>query len=94
MTDQQSPPGWATGYRWNLRKMMAAQDMWRAPEMRAALAEHGVHLSESQTYRLIHHTPTRLNLRTMAALCQILHCTPSDLLDPCLVQTTTTKEST
>lgn len=86
-------PAQGIGYRWNLRKAMARQDMWHAPEMQKALAERGVHLSESQTYRLIHYLPNRLSLRTLSALCLILDCTPSDLVEPRLVETTTTEES-
>ena len=35
-----------------------------------------------QVYRLVTGTPERLSLRTLVALCDILECTPSDLIEP------------
>lgn len=45
------------------------------------LAERGVVLSREQVYRLVVNTPERLNLTTLAALCDILAVTPADLLE-------------
>lgn len=39
-------------------------------------------LSAAQVYRLVAQTPERLHLRTLAALCDILECTPNDLIEP------------
>jgi hypothetical protein len=39
-------------------------------------------LSREQVYRLAAGTPERLSLHTLAALCDILECTPSDLIEP------------
>lgn len=36
--------------------------------------------SEAQVSRLVRTAPERLNLRTLAALCQVLDCAPADLL--------------
>ena len=39
-------------------------------------------LSAAQTYRLVTGTPERLSLRILMALCDILDCTPNDLIEP------------
>ena len=46
------------------------------------LAQRGVQLSREQVYRLVAQTPERLNVYVLAALCDILECTPSDLIEP------------
>jgi DNA-binding Xre family transcriptional regulator len=70
------------GYRWHLRLKMAEQGMFATTELRPLLAERGVALSREQVYRLVTGVPERLSLRTLAALCDILDCTPSDLVEP------------
>ncbi|MEU4148637.1 helix-turn-helix domain-containing protein [Streptomyces parvulus] len=69
------------GVRWNLRKLMAAQDMFQTTELVPLLAERGVHLSREQVYRLVTQPPQRLSMDTLAALCDILACTPNDLIE-------------
>ena len=69
-------------YAWHLRLRMAEQGMFNSPELAAALRERGVTLSDSQVWRLVTGTPERLNLRVLVALCDILGCTPSDLIEP------------
>ena len=39
-------------------------------------------LSREQVYRLVAGVPERLSLTTLAALCDILACTPGDLVEP------------
>lgn len=39
-------------------------------------------LSPAQIYRLVGDKPDRLSMKTLAALCDILSCTPADLIDP------------
>jgi DNA-binding Xre family transcriptional regulator len=70
------------GYAWHLRLRMAEQGMFNSPELAAALRERGVTLSDSQVWRLVTGTPERLNLRALVALCDILGCTPNDLIEP------------
>jgi DNA-binding Xre family transcriptional regulator len=55
--------------------------MFATTEMGPLLAERGVVLSREQVYRLVVGTPERLNLRTLAALCDILSVTPADLVE-------------
>jgi DNA-binding Xre family transcriptional regulator len=70
------------GYRWHLRLRMAERGMFATTELGPLLAERGVGLSREQVYRLAAGTPERLSLHTLAALCDILDCTPSDLIEP------------
>lgn len=69
------------GYRWHLRAVMAARGMFATTELGPLLAQRGVVLSREQVYRLVAGTPERLNLTTLAALCDILEVTPADLLE-------------
>ena len=69
------------GYRWHLRQVMAARNMFATTELGPLLAERGVILSREQVYRLVVGTPERLNLTTLAALCDILGVTPADLVE-------------
>lgn len=68
-------------YRWHLRAVMAARGMFATTELGPLLAERGVMLSREQVYRLVVGTPERLNLTTLAALCDILEVTPADLVE-------------
>jgi DNA-binding Xre family transcriptional regulator len=70
------------GYVWHLRLRMAERGMFNSPELAAALRERGVALSDSQVWRLVTGTPERLNLRALVALCDILGCTPNELIEP------------
>jgi DNA-binding Xre family transcriptional regulator len=73
------------GYRWLLRERMAERGMWKTTELAPLLAERGIHLSAAQIYRLVAQVPERLSLAVLAALCDILDCTPSELIVPQLV---------
>lgn len=70
------------GYRWNLRLLMAERGMFATTDLTPLLAERGVALSAAQVYRLVTGTPERLSLRTLVALCDILDCTPDELIEP------------
>lgn len=69
------------GYRWHLRRLMAAQGMFQTTELVPLLADRGVALSREQVYRLATGVPQRLNLRVLAALCDILGCQPGELIE-------------
>lgn len=71
---------------WNLRQVMATRAMYQTTELVPLLAERGIHLSREHVYRLVTKTPQRLNMDVLAALCDILDCEPSDLLEPTLQQ--------
>lgn len=70
------------GYQWMLRERMAERGLWKTTEIAPLLAERGIHLSAAQIYRLVAHTPERLSLDVLAALCDLLDCGPGDLIIP------------
>ena len=70
------------GYHWHLRRLMAEAGMFATSDLVPLLAERGVRLSREQVYRLVAGVPERLSLATLAALCDILGCGPSDLIEP------------
>jgi DNA-binding Xre family transcriptional regulator len=69
------------GYRWNLRRLMAERDMFATSDLVPLLAERGVSLSREQVFRLVTQPPQRLSMDTLTALCDILDCQPSDLIE-------------
>jgi DNA-binding Xre family transcriptional regulator len=75
------------GIRWNLRKLMAAREMYQTSDLVPELAERGIHLSREQVFRLVTQPPQRLSMDTLAALCGILECTPNDLIEVEVVNT-------
>ncbi len=68
-------------YRWRLRELMAQHGMFVTADLAPLLAAHGIKLSDSQVWRLITGRPERLNLRVLVVLCEILACTPDDLIE-------------
>jgi DNA-binding Xre family transcriptional regulator len=56
--------------------------MFATSDLAPHLAERGIQLSPAQVWRLVTTTPERLNLHVLAALCDILGCTPADLIEP------------
>jgi DNA-binding Xre family transcriptional regulator len=74
------------GYRWHLRQLMAQKDMFATTDLQPLLEQRGIHLSPAQVYRLVVQTPERLNLNTLAALCDILDCTPAELVEPVVTE--------
>ena len=70
------------GYRWHLRRLMAERGMFATTDLIPHLAERGIELSTVQIYRLVAQTPERLNLHVLAAICDVLGCTPADLIEP------------
>lgn len=67
-------------YTWRLREVMAAHRVFTATELVPLLRERGINLSASQVHRLVSGTPERLSLQVLSALCDILSCTPADLV--------------
>ncbi len=70
------------GYRWRLREIMAARELWHTTDLAPLLEARGVQLSAAQVYRLVTQTPERLSLRTLMAICDALGCTSGDLIEP------------
>jgi DNA-binding Xre family transcriptional regulator len=68
------------GYSWRLREVMATCGIFTATELVPLLKERGIDLSASQVHRLVSGTPERLSLQVLSAFCDILGCTPADLV--------------
>jgi len=60
---------------------MAGRGMFSTTELVPHLAARGIVLSREQVYRLVAKVPERLSLATLAALCDILDCTPAELIE-------------
>ncbi|KAF0957380.1 helix-turn-helix domain-containing protein [Rhodococcus sp. T7] len=73
------------GYEWHLRHKMAERDIFHTSDLVPLLAERGITLSREQVYRLVTQPPQRLSMDTLVALCDILDCTPNDLIEPTIV---------
>ncbi|MEU9369597.1 helix-turn-helix transcriptional regulator [Streptomyces avermitilis] len=69
-------------YRWHLREVMATRGMFSTTDLRPKLAERGIDLSPSQTYRLVAERPERLSLKTLMALLDVLGCSMEELIEP------------
>jgi DNA-binding Xre family transcriptional regulator len=69
-------------YRWQLRQVMATRGMFATTDLAAPLAERGIQLSSSQIYRLVVERPERLSLKVLMALCDILDCSMTELIEP------------
>jgi DNA-binding Xre family transcriptional regulator len=72
-------------YHWHLRKVMADHDIHSTTKLVPLLADRGVVMTSTQVYRIVTGEPERLNMRLLAALCDIFDCTPSDLIEPYVV---------
>lgn len=70
------------GYQWRLRQLMAEHELFQTSDLVPLLAERGVVLSREQVYRLVTQPPQRLSMDTLVALCDILDCSPNDLIKP------------
>lgn len=73
------------GFTWKLRHLMAGQEMFQTTDLVPLLAERGIVLSREQVYRLVTQPPQRLSMDTLVALCDIMQCTPNDLIEPMIV---------
>jgi DNA-binding Xre family transcriptional regulator len=69
------------GIRWNLRKLMADRGMFQTTDLVPKLADGGIHLSREQVFRLVTQVPQRLLTDALAVLCDVLECTPNDLIE-------------
>jgi DNA-binding Xre family transcriptional regulator len=77
----QRKTGPTVDYRWHLRSLMAEREMFSTTDLLPLLASRGVVLSREQVYRLVAQVPERLNLTTLAALCDIFECSPAELIE-------------
>ncbi|MGN2638866.1 helix-turn-helix domain-containing protein [Nocardia takedensis] len=82
------------GYQWRLRDLMADAQMFQTSNLVPLLAERGIVLSREQVYRLVTQPPQRLSMDVLVALCDILDCTPNDLIVPEVVNAQIRKTAT
>lgn len=73
------------GYEWHLRQRMADAGLFQTSDLVPLLAERGITLSREQVFRLVTQPPQRLNMDTLVALCDILECSPNELIEPRVV---------
>ena len=69
-------------YHWHLRKVMNEHGMQSTTDLVPLLADRGVVMTSTQVYRIVVGEPERLNMRLLAALCDIFDVTPNDLIEP------------
>jgi DNA-binding Xre family transcriptional regulator len=67
-------------YQWRLREVMATRGIFTASDLSPLLAERGINLSSVQVWRLVTQIPERLSLPVLAALCDVLDVSPTDLI--------------
>jgi DNA-binding Xre family transcriptional regulator len=65
---------------WHLRLRMAERGMYATSDLVPLLAERGIIMSREQVFRLVTQPPQRLSTDVLAAVCDILDCTPNDLI--------------
>lgn len=68
--------------RWNLRMVAAQRGVWKASDLRRALAGAGLSVSAGKMSHLWSGTPISLRLDDLDVICAVLECTPGDLLLP------------
>ena len=80
--------------QWNLRQVMADRGLFQTSELVPLLAGRGITLTREHVYRLVTKTPQRLNTEVLVALCDILGCTPNDLITLIVDQQKTARTGT
>lgn len=59
---------------------MATRGIFTASDLSPLLLQRGIDLSSVQVWRLVTQVPERLSLPVLAALCDILEVTPTELI--------------
>ena len=68
--------------RWNLRLAAAHRGVWKASELQAKLAEHGLVISAGKMSGWWSGHPASLKLDDLDVLCAVLDCGVEELLIP------------
>ena len=71
----------AKRFTWRLEELMHERGIHQITALKRELRSHGIDLSSSQVHRLVTQRPERLNLDVLAALCEILACSPAELIE-------------
>jgi putative transcriptional regulator len=66
--------------RWNLRMVAAQRGIWKAADMRRALAQAGLEISAGKMSNLWSSTPISVRLDDLDVICHVLDCEASELL--------------
>ncbi len=66
--------------QWNLRMVAAQRGIWRAADLRRALAEAGLEISAAKMSYLWSGQPISVRLDDLEVICQVLDCDPGELL--------------
>jgi putative transcriptional regulator len=66
--------------RWNLRMVAAQRGIWKAADLRRALAEAGLEISAGKMSHLWSSTPISVRLDDLDVICHVLACEPGELL--------------
>ncbi|PZE86102.1 XRE family transcriptional regulator [Curtobacterium sp. MCLR17_039] len=69
-----------TDYTWHLAELMARNKMHNSTDLAPHLAERGINLSSAQIWRLVKQRPERISLPVLAAICDVFHCSPAELI--------------
>lgn len=69
-------------YRWNLRELMDAGGIHTTTELNFRLRQRGVELSPMQVCHLVTEKPDRVSVQVLLALCDVLHCSSAELIQP------------
>jgi DNA-binding Xre family transcriptional regulator len=68
--------------KWRLRMAAAQREVWTGAQLQKRLTDRaGMSFSAASVSALLTKQPTQLKLKTLAALCTALECTPNDLLE-------------
>ncbi|MEU9455820.1 helix-turn-helix transcriptional regulator [Streptomyces sp. NPDC048277] len=68
--------------KWNLRMVAAQRDVWKASELQRMLADAGLVISAGKMSHLWSGRPLTVRLDDLDIICEVLECTPADLLIP------------
>jgi putative transcriptional regulator len=68
--------------RWNLRMVAAQRGIWKAADLRRALADAGLEISAGKMSHLWSSTPITVRLDDLDVICHVLDCDPAELLVP------------
>jgi putative transcriptional regulator len=66
--------------QWKLRIKAAERGIWKSTQMRRLLAQAGLEISAGKMSGLWTGTPTTIRLDDLDVICDVLDCTPADLL--------------
>jgi putative transcriptional regulator len=66
--------------KWNLRLTAAERGIWKSSELRRKFADAGLEISSGKMSALWTQTPTTIRLEDLDIICDVLECSPSDLL--------------